>query len=112
MVTHLVLLKPRRDLTDADRQAFIDAFERAMREIPVVQAVRVGARVTHGAAYETASPDAADFMAAIDFADVGALQLYLTHPAHAELGRLFGEMLASAVVYDFEIGGITPSSPL
>jgi hypothetical protein len=104
MVTHLVLMKPRSDLSASDRRDFIAAFERATREIPSVVAVRVGRRVKHGAGYEAATPDAADYFAAIDFDDLGGLQAYLRHPAHEELGARFGTSLSSAMVYDFEIG--------
>jgi hypothetical protein len=106
MITHLVLLKPRPDLAGADRQEFVAAFECAIREIPTVRGVRIGIRVTHGAGYEQAAPDTADFMAMIDFEDLAGLQAYLHHPAHAKLGALFGRSLSSAAVYDFEAGGI------
>jgi hypothetical protein len=100
MVSHLVLMKPRADLSPADRQAFIDAFDRAMREIPTVRGVRVGRRITHGAGYEAAAPDM-DFVAVIDFDDLHGLQAYLRHPAHVELGVRFGQALSGALVYDF-----------
>lgn len=103
MIAHVVLMKPRPDLSDADRQAFVDAFERAVREIPTVRAVYIGRRVRHGAGYEQTSIDAADFIASINFADLDGLQAYLRHPAHQELGTRFGQAMASALVYDFEI---------
>ena len=102
MVSHLVLMKPRADLSPADRQAFIDAFDRAMREIPTIRDVRIGRRVTHGAGYETA-PDM-DYVAIIDFDDLDGLQAYLRHPAHVDLGARFGQSLSGAMVYDFEVG--------
>jgi hypothetical protein len=105
MVSHLVLMKPRPDLSAADRQVLIDAFDRAVREIPTVRTV-LGRRVIHGAAYETSAPDAADYLAVIDFDDLAGLQTYLRHPAHAELGARFGQSLNSAMVYDFEVGGV------
>jgi hypothetical protein len=104
MVTHIVLMKPRQDLSDADRQAFIDAFNRAMREIPAIRGVRIGRRVTHGAGYEQAAPEM-DFVASIDFDDLAGLQTYLRHPAHVDLGARFGRSLSGALVYDFEVGG-------
>jgi hypothetical protein len=107
MVTHLVLMKPRPDLTAADRLAFIAAFDRALREIPGIRGVRLGRRVTHGAGYEQTAPDAADFFAALDFDDLAGLQAYLRHPAHAELGARFGQSLSAALVYDFEVGGLS-----
>ena len=106
MVSHLVLMKPRTDLSPADTRAFVDAFDRAMREIPTVRAVRVGRRVLHGAGYEQSAPDAADYLVVIDFDDLAGLQTYLRHPAHEELGARFGRSLSSALVYDFELGGI------
>jgi Stress responsive A/B Barrel Domain len=106
MISHLVLMKPRVDLSAVDRQAFMAAFEHALREIPTIRGVRIGKRITHGAAYEQTSPDAADFFAAIDFDDLAGLQAYLRHPAHDELGARFGQSLSAALVYDFEAAGI------
>jgi hypothetical protein len=106
MLTHLVLMKPRPDLTDADRAALIAAFEHAVREIPTVRRVQVGRRVRHGAAYEHVAPDAADYVAQIDFDDLAGLQAYLRHPVHDELGARFGQSLSAALVYDFEVGGV------
>ena len=106
MVWHLVLMKPRADLPAADADALVDALRRALRDIPTVREVRVGRRVLHGARYETAAPDSADFMVSIGFDDLAALQTYLGHPAHVELAARFYQSLSSALVYDFEEGGI------
>jgi Stress responsive A/B Barrel Domain len=106
MLSHVVLMKPRPDLTKAERRAFVDALATAVREIPTVRGVRVGRRVTFGAGYERMSPDAADFMAVIDFDDLAGLEAYLRHPAHEALGAKFRETLSSALVYDFEAGGL------
>jgi hypothetical protein len=106
MLTHLVLMTPRPDLSVADRGALIDAFERAIREIASIRHVRVGQRIVHGAGYEATAPDIGEYLAVIDFDDLAGLQAYLRHPAHEELGARFGESLRSAVVYDFEVGGV------
>jgi hypothetical protein len=105
MVTHLVLMKPRPDLSAADREGFIGAFERALREIPTVRDVRIGKRVIHGTGYESSAPDL-DYLATIDFDDLDGLQTYLRHPAHVDLGARFGQALSAALVYDFEVGGV------
>ena len=105
MVTHLVLMKPRPDLTAADRHAFVDAFDRALREITTVRGVRIGKRIVHGAGYEPTAPDM-EYVASIDFDDLAGLQTYLRHPAHVELGARFGQSLSGALVYDFEVGGV------
>jgi Stress responsive A/B Barrel Domain len=103
---HIVMLKPRADISASERAEFTAAFERAIREIPAVRQVRIGTRVTHGAGYESAMPDSADVLAAIEFDDLAGLQAYLRHPAHDDLGELFGRLLSSALVYDFEVGGM------
>ena len=106
MLTHLVLMKPRPDLSSADRAALVAAFERAVREISTVRRVQVGRRVQHGAGYEQAAPDTADYIAQIDFDDLAGLQAYLRDPIHDELGARFGQSLSAAMVYDFEVGGV------
>ena len=105
MLSHVVLMKVRSDLTPDERRAFVDALAVAVREVPTVKDFRVGRRVTFGAGYEQTSPDAADFMAVIDFDDLAGLQTYLRHPAHEALGARFRQSLSSALVYDFEAGG-------
>jgi hypothetical protein len=104
MVSHVVLMKPRADLSLTDRQAFIGAFERAIREIPTVRGVRMGRRIKHGAGYEQSAPDT-DYLVVIDFDDLNGLQTYLGHPAHEQVATVFGQCLSSASVYDFDVGG-------
>jgi hypothetical protein len=106
VVWHLVLMKPRIDLSADDRAALVAAFNRALREIPTVREVRVGRRITHGAAYEVASPDAADYLVSIGFDDLEGLQAYLRHPAHEELAARFYQSLRAALIYDFEAGSV------
>ena len=105
MVSHLVLMKPRPDVSIDERRALIAAFERAIREIPTVRDVRVGRRIVHGAGYEASAPDA-DYLVVLDFDDLSGLQTYLRHPAHQELGERFGQSLSAASVYDFDVGGV------
>jgi hypothetical protein len=112
VVTHVVLMKPRPNLSPNGRRALVDAFQRAIREIPTVRDVRIGRRVVHGAGYEQTAPDVADYLIVIDFDDLEGLQTYLRHPAHEQLGVRFGQSLSSALVYDFEVGGIEELSRL
>jgi len=106
VIVHVVLMTPRPDLGLEERGAFIEAFERAVRQIPSVRDVRVGRRVKHGANYESLAPDAGAYVATIGFDDLAGLQAYLRHPAHEELGARFYQALASAMVFDYEVGGI------
>lgn len=105
MVTHIVLMRPRADLSSVEREALVAAFERALREIPSIRAVRVGRRIVHGAGYEQSAREA-EYLAAIDFDDLAGLQAYLRHPAHEALGARFGMSLSWALVADFEVGGV------
>jgi hypothetical protein len=102
MITHLVLLKPRPDLSAAGREHLVSAFERAIRDVPAVRSVRVGRRLVLGASYEALMPDTANYLVLIEFDDVNGLNAYLHHPSHAELGARFSDSLAEALVFDFE----------
>jgi hypothetical protein len=102
MISHVVLFRPKSNLSNADREGLVSAFERAIHEIPTVRTVRVGRRVTHGAGYEQQAPDIVDFLVEIDFDDLSGLQAYLQHPAHVELGERFNQVSSSGLVYDFE----------
>ncbi len=106
MVSHVVLLKPRADLTADEGQLLIAAFRRATRDIPTILDVRIGRRIVHGAGYEPQMPDTADYFIALDFATLADLQAYLVHPAHEELGMRFNTALRAALVYDFELTSI------
>jgi hypothetical protein len=106
MVWHLVLMKPKPGLSAPDRAALAAAFDRAVRDIPDVREVRVGRRVRHGAGYEAAALDAADYLVSIGFDDLNGLQAYLRHPAHAALATRFYDSLSSALIYDFEAGDV------
>jgi hypothetical protein len=106
MVCHVVLMKPRPDLPDADRRAFAAALARAVREIPAIRGIRIGRRVTHGARYEHEAPDTGEYLAIIEVGDLAGLQAYLAHPAHEALGALFRQSAGAAWVYDYEMGGL------
>ena len=106
MIAHVVLFRPKPELSTDDRRSLVNAFERAVRDIPSVRAVRVGHRVTHGAGYEQSMPDTGEYLIVIDFDDVEGLQTYLRHPVHEELGARFYQSLSSTLIYDFEAGGV------
>jgi len=106
MISHVVIMTPRVDLSADDREGFIAAFERAVREIPSIRGVRFGRRVVHGAVDEAGAVAPAEFIAIIDFEDLAGLQSYLRHPAHQALANRFYGSLSSAWVVDFETGGV------
>jgi hypothetical protein len=104
VISHIVLFRPKSDLSQQDRRALLAAFTFAVQAIPDVRGVRAGRRVLHGAGYEQTAPDIADILIVIDFDDLAGLQTYLRHPAHAELDARFNQSLESGLVYDFEVG--------
>jgi hypothetical protein len=103
MLLHVVLFEPRPDLSDAARRALIASIERAATEIPVVRRFDVGRRLSDGPAYQVGAPPPLSYIAIVAVDDRAGLDAYLAHPVHRELGRLFGDSLAQAQVYDFEM---------
>ena len=102
MLSHVVLLTPKDDLSISDRAALVNALEQAVREIPSVRRVHVGRRVKHDAVYESQAAEA-EYVVMLDFDDFEGFQAYLRHPAHVTLGQRFGQACRSAQVYDFEM---------
>lgn len=111
MILHLVLFTPRPSLEAAAQHRFAEALERALTTIPSVVSYRVGRRIRFGAAYEAVSAKF-EYCGVIEFADRHGLDLYLTHPAHAELGQLFYETSGEAFAGDFEAVASAPAAAL
>lgn len=103
MIAHLVLFKPKADLSPADREALAGALTAAARQIPSVRRVRVGRRVTHGRAYEQLMRVDYTHAAILEFDDLDGLQAYLRHPAHEELARRFFLSFDEGLFYDYEL---------
>jgi len=105
MVLHVVLFRPRRDITDADRQAMFEAIEAAARGIPEVRMFHVGRRITHGAAYERLVTEDFPYAALVGFDDLDGLKAYLAHPKHEQLGALFYRLQEAALAFDYDEAG-------
>jgi hypothetical protein len=103
VVTHVVLLRPRLDLSAADRAGLADALRTAVRSIPSIRRVRIGRRVIHGRGYEQLMRVDYEYAALFDFDDLAGLEAYLAHPAHEALAKRFFEVLDEALMYDFEL---------
>lgn len=103
MIAHIVLLRPRGDLSPADRQAFVATFELALRQIPAVRAARVGKRRVLNRFYDSHNTDSYPYIAIIEFDSEEQLRAYLDHPAHDELGRRFYQVAEAGLAFDFEM---------
>ena len=103
MIAHVVLFKPRPDLSDRDREDLVAALTRALGEIPSIRRARVGRRVTHGRPYEALMRADYQHAAILEFDDVAGLKAYLEHPAHEALGAQFFAVFEEALMYDYEL---------
>lgn len=104
MLTHVVLFRPRVDLSAADTARLIEAFNQAIVGIDSVRRARIGRRTSVGAQYEQLPQPDLTYIALIEFDDAGGLTDYLNHPAHVEIGRRFFESSDAQLIYDFELG--------
>ena len=103
MIAHVVLFKPRADLTAADRTALADALAAAVRHIPSVRHARVGRRVLHGRGYEQLMRVDYEYAAVFEFDDVAGLTAYLEHPTHEQLAARFFVTFEDALMYDYDL---------
>lgn len=102
MITHVVLLRPRADLSAEERAELVDALRAAIATIPSIRRARLGRRVTFGRGYEQLMRTGYEFVALLDFDDLAGLKTYLDHPAHEALATSFFQVLDEALMYDFE----------
>jgi hypothetical protein len=103
MFFHVVLFRPRPDLSAGERADLVAALEEALEQIPSIRRFSLGRRVKHGAGYEALMPVDLEFAAVLEFDDLDGLRSYLEHPAHQGLGRRFMQSLESSAIYDYAI---------
>jgi len=104
VITHIVMLQPRAELSDADRRAALEALAHAAGNVPDIRRFRIGRRVKHGLpGYEQTMVQEFEFALIIELDDVDALKRYLRAPAHGALGHLFATATSAALAYDFEM---------
>jgi hypothetical protein len=101
MFAHIVLFRPRPDISPTDRQAMFDALQAAASGIPSVRRFHIGTRVKHGPQYEHLMTEDYPFSAVVEFEDLAGLQAYLQHPRHQALGELFYLLVEKALAYDY-----------
>jgi hypothetical protein len=103
MLFHVVLFRPRPNLSAQEISDLVRAVEDAHRAIPTIRRFHVGRRVVHGAGYEALMQESLDYAAVIEFDDLAGLKGYLEHPAHRGLGPLFMQSFESSVIFDYEM---------
>jgi hypothetical protein len=103
VIVHVVLFRPRADLTAAARDSLAEAVSHAVRSIPSLRRAQVGRRVTHGRPYEASMRADYSHAALFEFDDVAGLRAYLEHPAHEQMARRFFVAFEDALMYDYEM---------
>jgi hypothetical protein len=106
MVAHIVMFRPKANITPSDRQEMFDAMLAAANGIPSVRRFQIGTRVKHHTQYEQMMAADYPYAAVIEFDDLAGLQRYLQHPKHQKLGGLFYQLLEAGLVYDYEMGAL------
>ena len=104
MIAHVVLFRPRPDLSAQQRQAVIDAWATGLREIPSIRRARVGRRVRIGRSYEALARIDFPYAAILEFDNMDGLRDYLDHPAHEAIASTLFAVIEEAAIYDFEAG--------
>jgi hypothetical protein len=104
MIAHVILFKPKPDLTPEQRQAVIDGLRAAARGIPAIRTMRVGRRIKHGLpGYEQAMREDFEYMAIVEVDDLDGLKAYLAHPLHTAIGQHFTQASSAALAYDYDM---------
>jgi hypothetical protein len=113
MVVHIVLFRPKPDISESNRQAMFDALRVAATEIASIKRFNVGARLTHGSAYEKLMAEDYPHAAVLEFEELEGLKAYLEHPKHARLGELFYMLSEASLIYDYEMtpAALAPLQP-
>ena len=105
LIAHVVLFRLRPEVPASDRQALMDAFATALRDIPTIRRAQVGRRVLTGRSYEQMMRTDFPYMVILEFDDISSVKAYLDHAAHKEVSARFFETVAESLIYDFEIEG-------
>lgn len=104
MIAHVILFKPKADLSEAERQAVVDGLTAAARGIPSIKKLRVGKRVRHGLpGYEQVMREEFEYAVIVEVDDLEGLKAYLAHPLHKAIGQHFTQSSAAALAYDYEM---------
>ena len=101
MTFHLVLFRPRPDVSAEERDGLLAAMRTAAEGIPSVRRFDIGERVTNPPQYVLGGFPDFPYVAWLEFDDEAGLHAYLSHPLHVELGRRFNGAAEAALIYDF-----------
>ena len=102
MISHIVLFRPRRALTEGERKALIAALRHAVDGIASIRRARLGQRMLlNRPGYEAQMAEHYEYSAVLEFDSEADLRAYLDHPAHADLARRLFTSAEAVLAYDF-----------
>ena len=113
MVLHVVLYRPRPDVTPEALASLADTIASTAAAISDVRSFRVGMRLADSPPYFGGPFPDFPYMAVVEFDNREGLMRYLKHPAHEALGRAFNTTAEAALVYDYVVadGAESPAPP-
>ncbi|MGQ0734954.1 MAG: Dabb family protein [Acidobacteriota bacterium] len=102
MIAHVVLFRPRVELPEDEREAFVAALEQALSHVPQIKRARLGRRRVLGQPYDSINRDVFPYAAVLEFDSEEDLRQYLAHPAHQDLGLRFYQAAECALAFDYD----------
>jgi hypothetical protein len=112
MIVHLVLFRPKASLSSSEQRALVASIEQAAAGIAAVRRFRVGRTIPDAPAYQIQGFPDLPYVAILEFDTREALDDYLEHQMHGELGRRFNEGAEAALIYDYEVHEAAEASRL
>lgn len=103
MIAHVVLFRPRTNLSVEERHVLVDALANAINNIPMIRRAHVGRRTVLGRQYDNMNAQQFPYAAILEFDSEADLRAYLDHPAHEKLGEQFYFTSDGALAFDFEM---------
>jgi hypothetical protein len=103
MVVHIVLFRPKANLSGVEQRALLSSIEHAAANIPSVRRFRIGKTVSDPPSYQLQGFPDMPYLAVVEFDDRAGLEEYLEHQLHGDLGRRFNDSLEAALIYDYEL---------
>ena len=102
MISHVVLFRPKRTLTPAERETMVKVLRGAVEGIPQIRRFTIGRRILlNRPGYETQMAEHYEYSAILEFDSEADLRAYLDHPAHDQLGKLLFTSAEAVLAYDF-----------
>jgi hypothetical protein len=96
VISHIVLFRPRADVTPAEQRAFVVALEEACRRVPTIRRATIGRSLPSDNGHDF------PYTAVMEFDDEAGFTAYLAHPLHVPLATLFRQTCAATMVVNAE----------